>query len=487
MINIDSYKLIKKDGTEIMDNEVLADISKSLCPHCLDVIDCQILFRDNKVYMRKNCETHGAFEVEIYSDVADYLNAEKFNKPGSDPLHRQVSADKGCPDDCGLCDNHHQHTCVGIIEITNSCNLNCPVCFVDAKGSSMIPLEQAKGMIELYVKCEENPEVLQISGGEPTIHPDIVKIIEFATQKGIQYIHLNTNGLKLADREFAEQISLSMTGIDPDRKPTIYLQFDGFSDDIYTTLRGRPLMEIKMKALENCKELGMDVDLVPTIVKGINEHQIGPIINLALSESNIKMVNFQPSTVTGRYELEKSPDSRMTLPEILCEIESQTSGSIKKNSFINVPCPHPTCSACAYIYRKNGESIVLTELLDVDNYMDHIVNRALVDLKFTPKMKQQLISAMDTILSMSSVPGSLKNGKAICTACGLPMADIGSLVDNVTMISVHAFMDEYNFDLKRAQKCCVTQILPNGKMIPFCVYNVLYRKDLTGSFGKEWK
>lgn len=285
---------------DLIDGEVFVETSQSVCPQCLKVINCQIVFRENKVYMRKYCEEHGLFEVLIYSDADDYRNAARYNKPGKKPLHYQGSVVKGCPEDCGLCEAHLQHTCVGVIEITDRCNLKCPVCFADAKGSFTLPFERIKKMIDLYVKCEGEPEVLQISGGEPTLHPDIFRILEYVSQKGIKFPMLNTNGLKLANREFAEKISHTIENDDlPVGKPLIYLQFDGLSDDTYRTLRGRLLLDLKMQALENCRELGMTVALVPTIVKGVNEHEIGPIIDLALSDSNIKTVDFQPVTLVG--------------------------------------------------------------------------------------------------------------------------------------------------------------------------------------------
>ena len=178
----DDDKLLQEDLEE---KEVLLEKSKSVCPDCLKIIDCQIFFREENVHMRKYCEEHGRFEVMIYSDVNDYLNAEKFNKPGSTPLHYQGSVSEGCPKDCGLCEAHKQHTCVGIIEITEVCNLKCPVCFANSNSGFMLPFEKVKEMIDLYVRCEGEPEVLQISGGEPTLHPNIIQILEYAGKMGI--------------------------------------------------------------------------------------------------------------------------------------------------------------------------------------------------------------------------------------------------------------------------------------------------------------
>jgi len=468
--------------THTKEGEVVAETSKSVCPKCLDVIDCQIVFREGQVFLQKRCDKHGPFEVLVYSDVDDYLKADKYNKPGTKPLHLQGHIKNGCPNDCGICEDHLQHTCVGIIEITDRCNMECRVCFADSGGTHDIPLDDVKQMIDLYVKCEGAPEVLQISGGEPTLHNDILEILEYAGQKGILYPMLNTNGIRLANRDFALKVSQTIRNEDTALgTPLIYLQFDGLDDEIYNEIRGRPLLEKKMKALENCREFELNVILVPTIVKGVNDHQIGRIIEMALNDGNIKGVNFQPSTLCGRYELENQEEKRMTLPDVLNKIEEQTSGKLKKGSFINVPCPYPTCSACTYVFNSEDDFVVLTDMFELDSYMDFIVNRALPYGEIDGK----LMDALDNLLSMSAVVTSDKTKDAICVSCGMAIPNIKELVDNITLISVHCFMDESNFDLKRAKKCCVTEILPDGRMIPFCVYNILYRKGSTQPFDSS--
>jgi uncharacterized radical SAM superfamily Fe-S cluster-containing enzyme len=457
------------------EGEIEAEESTSICPECRKLIDCRIIFRKNKVFIRKVCDIHGNFEVEIYSNAEDYVKARKFSKPGAKPLHYQGKVAQGCPDDCGLCPAHEQHTCVGVIEITDICNLKCPVCFADTEGSFSLPLERVKDMIDLYLKCEGIPEILQISGGEPTIHPNIIEILEYVGQKGIQYPLLNTNGIKLADRDFTKKISKTMES----NGPIIYLQFDGFSDDIYMMLRGSPLLNVKMKAIENCKEFDMNVTLVPTIVKGINDHEIGKIVEFASGDNNLKAVNFQLVSTVGRHRL-GNKNGRMSIPEFLENLESQTDGLLKKQNFINVPCPHPICSMCTYICKKDDDVLTLTEFMDVEDYMEEMVNRTLPDRKLIP----EIYGALDSLFSMSATMGTEKTEDALCVGCGIAMPKIKEMVDNITMISVHHFMDQHNFDMKRAKKCCVTEILPDGNMIPFCVYNNLRRKDLKSKFSK---
>jgi uncharacterized radical SAM superfamily Fe-S cluster-containing enzyme len=459
--------------------EILLKTSQSVCPECLKIIEGRLFSRNNNVYLRKTCEEHGTVEVLVYSDTKEYLKAIKQNKVGTKPLHYQGHVREGCPRDCGLCEDHKQHTCVSIIEITDKCNLQCPVCFADSKNGVSLPFDRVKKMIDLYVKCEGAPEVLQISGGEPTIHPDILRILKYAGSKGIKYPMLNTNGIKLANIDFAKKIALTMN----DRnlligRPLIYLQFDGVTEETYIALRGKPLLEFKMRALENCRNLGMNVALVPTVVKGINDHEIGRIIELALSDNNIKTVNFQPATLTGRFEPADKLNRRMTVPDILDEIEVQTSKLVKKKDFMNIPCPYPTCTTCNYVYKFDDNVFSIADFLAVDDFFEDSVNRAIPDDKLLSEVDQGL----KALFSMSAVLCSDKTEEALDAICGIDIPDIKGLVENITLISVHAFMDEYTFDIERAKKCCVTEILPNGQMIPFCVYNVIYRKQLTTAF-----
>jgi len=448
----------------------LLDTSKSLCPECLKSVDCQIISRDDEVFMIKECDEHGTFESLIYSDADEYLLGLESDSHGIDPRDRQGKVEKGCPRDCGLCENHRQHTCVGVIEINDDCDLRCPVCFADSQGEFSLSLEKVKEMIDLFVRCEEEPEVLQISGGEPTQHPDILEIMRYAGRKEIKYPMLNTNGKRLAEKDFAEELSETIEdGIMDLGLPMIYLQFDGFDDDIYKELRGEPLLDTKKKALKNCREAGLSVALVSTIVPGINDHQIGRIIEFALDRSNIKMVNFQPAAVIGRFDIEE--ERKMTIPEVLAKIESQTSPALEKDSFLNVPCPFPTCSVSSYVYKGEGDPIVLTDLLKTDSR--YIQDSAVPG----PVDRDSMFEVVDDLVSRSEVMNLIESENCSCSCCDLSLSDLEGMIDDITLIEVHAFMDGSDYDIRRAEKCCVTEILPDGRMIPFCNYNILYRKD----------
>ena len=419
--------------------------------------------------MSKTCPDHGPFEVVVSSDAAHYVDAARYERPGKEPLLRLSTTNRGCPEDCGLCDAHRQHTCVGVIEVTSDCDLACPVCFADASEGHHLPLDTVKAMVDTLVECEGEVEVLQISGGEPTTHPDILDIVRYAGEAGVRYPMVNTNGVRLADPEFARALSETVpTGTSAEGLPVVYLQFDGVTDDVYETLRGGPLLDLKLRAIDNCRENGMSVVLVPTVVRGVNDHQMGRVLELALSDPGIKGVNFQPAARVGRYDV--PGEGPMTIPEVLEALEAQTEGEVSRDSFITVPCPHPACSVANYVYRDDEVTTTLLDLVDTDLFMKHMADQA---VPFGQMVSETLTSAAD-VLEMADMVGEEIVGLACCPT-GIRVPPIRELIDRVTLVTVHAFMDASNFDVERASKCCVTEVLPDGRMVPFCVYNNLHR------------
>ena len=456
------------------DGPYLPKASKSLCPKCSRVVDCWLCEVDGRVVMDKTCPDHGAFQTLVSSDAEQYVQRARFERPGKEPLKRMGTIGRGCPEDCGLCPDHRQHTCVGVIEITDRCNLECPVCFADSGGTTDLPLETVKGMIDLLVECEGAPEVLQISGGEPTMHPDLLEILRYAGEAGVRYPMLNTNGLRLANPTFARAVSQTVPGEGSAvGTPVIYLQFDGVTDETYEALRGRPMLAEKLQAIDNCREAGMSVVLVPTIVKGVNCHEMGAIIELALHDPAIKGVNFQPVARVGRYDLDDDRDDVMTIPDVISAIEEQTEGEIGAASFVAIPCPHPACSVCSYVYCDDESTVTLLDLVDTDMFMSYMADQAV-------PFGQVISETLESVGGAFSVPDVLGadvlTGLSCCPS-GISLPNVRELIDRVTLVTVHAFMDANNFDLERAQKCCVTEVLPDGRMVPFCVYNTLQRRE----------
>ncbi len=449
---------------------VFYELTRSICPQCQRVIDAHILLRDGKVFMRKRCPEHGLFEALVYGDAQMYTANARFNKPGTIALQFTTEIKNGCPHDCGLCPDHQQHACLGIIEVNSACNMDCPLCFAEAGPGFNLTLEEVEGILGRFVATEGHPEVVQFSGGEPTIHPHIIPMMKAAFARGIKNVMLNTNGKRIAyDDAFLAELA--------EVKPAIYFQFDGFDSETYRLIRGEPgILEEKIRALDRLASIGCPVILVPAIERGVNEHEIGRIVKFGLEHPAVFGVNFQPAFHAGRHGAH-NPLQRMTIPDVLELMEAQTAGLFKVNDFVPVPCCFPTCNSVTYAYVDGDAVLPLTRVLNVEDYLDYITNRILPDLG------GELQAALESLWSSSAVPGSEKASQSFalsCAACGLPDGglDLGALTNRIFMVMLQDFMDPWTFNQKNLMKCCKEILLPDGKQIPFCAYNnVGYRQQ----------
>lgn len=446
---------------------VFYELTRSICPDCRQVIDAHILLRDNKVFMRKRCPDHGQFEALIYGDAEAYVNSGKFNKPGTMPLKYTTEVVHGCPHDCGLCPDHQQHACVGIIEVNSACNMDCPLCFADAGAGYSLTLSEVQEILDHLVATEGYPEVVQFSGGEPTIHPDLVPMLRAAQDRDIRHIMINTNGKRIA---YDDALLAELADI----QPAIYFQFDGFEAETYRAIRGEPgILPEKLLALDRLAQAGCPVVLVPAIERGINDHEIGRILKFGLEHPAVFGINFQPAFHSGRH-MEHDPMQRLTIPDVVKAIEEQSNGLFFKSDFVPVPCCFPTCNSVSYAYIEGDTVLPLTRILDVDDYLDYITNSTL------PNIGDEVKAALEGLWSSSAVPGSEKASRDFalsCAACGLDL-DIGPMAGSMFMVMLQDFMDPWTFNQKNLMKCCKEILLPDGKQIPFCAYNnVGYREQ----------
>ena len=259
----------------------------------------------------------------------------------------------------------------------------------------------------------------------------------------------------------------------------IYLQFDGLSAATYQTLRGCDLRATKQQALDHLADAGLYAVLVPTIVRGVNDGEIGDILRYGLKHPAVLGINYQPVTFAGRCLYHHNPLERITLPDVLHALEAQTGGLFRVSDFRPIPCPHPTCSACTYVFIDGEQVIPLPRLLNVDDYLDFVTNRSLPDLS------AELQSALEALWSLAAVMGSDKTTSALTCIADNSTAALTSRPElspeHFFAIQVHGFMDEHNFDVKRLMKCCVQELLPDGRAVPFCAYNNLgYREQMEG-------
>ncbi len=448
---------------------VFYELTRSICPQCRKVIDAKILLRDNKVYMAKRCPDCGPFEALVYADADAYVRLSKYNKPGTIPLAHGTEIKDGCPLDCGLCPDHQQHACLGIIEVNSACNMDCPLCFADARPGFSLTMEEVEAMLDDFVRTEGSPEVVQFSGGEPTIHPQIIDFVRAAHARNIPFVMVNTNGKRIAhDDRFLEQLN--------EVRPSLYFQFDGFDRETYRIIRGEPdILEEKLRALDRLASIGLNVTLVPAIERGVNDHEVGKIVDFAIQHPAVRGINFQPAFHAGRH-MHHDPMQRMTIPDILRLIEQQTAGKFVVSDFIPVPCCFPTCNSVTYAFIDGEQVTPLSRIVNVYEYLNYITNRVMPD--FSLEIKK----ALEGLWSSSSVSGSQKSAEQFavsCQACGLPESlTIGDIANNMLMIMLQDFMDPWTFNQKNLMKCCKEFLVPGGKQIPFCAYNTVgYREQ----------
>lgn len=450
-------------------NYVFHELTRSICPECRRPIDAQVLLGDNRVYMRKRCPEHGQVEALIYGDAAAYLDLGRFNRPGTFPLAFSTAIEHGCPHDCGLCPDHQQHVCLGIIEVNSACNMHCPLCFANAGAGFSLTLSEVEEILDHFVATEGRPEVVQFSGGEPSIHPEIIPMLRAAKARQIPHVMLNTNGKRIAtDDSFVAELA--------ELQPSIYFQFDGFEAETYRVIRGEAdLLDEKLRALDRLAAIGCDVILVPAIERGVNDGEVGRIVRFGLDHPAVRGINFQPAFHAGRHGAH-NPLERVTIPDVVAAVESQTQGLFVASDFVPVPCCFPTCNAVTYAYVEGDSVVPLPRVLNVEDYLDYITNRVVPDLG------ADLRSALEGLWSSSAVPGSetaAHNFAISCAACGLPDGlDLGVLAKRVFMIMFQDFMDPWTFNQKNLMKCCKAMLLPDGKQIPFCAFNsVGYREQ----------
>lgn len=451
--------------------EKYCETTASVCPKCLSVIEADIIVAEGRVIMRKTCPRHGRFEALMSSDARWYVDSLPFNKPGIQPLGYSTKVSRGHPWDCGLCPEHKQHTCLGLIEVTSACNQDCPVCFADSQPAFTLSLAQVERMLDRFIQLEAEPGVIQFSGGEPTLHPDILAMLRMARQKGIKNLMLNTNGVRIADDDrFLSRLA--------DIKPTIYFQFDGFSKQTHTKIRGNDLLQVKMKALDRMGQAGLDMVLVPAIEKGVNHDEIGEIVKFGLSHPAVRGVVFQPVTHTGRFG-EFDPMDRETMADVVHGIAGQTDGMFVESDFIPVPCCHPTCRAATYAYVEKGKVTPLPRVVRVDQCLNYVTNRTL------PDVKPEILKSLEGLWSASSVPGTIAMAQRFCCAGGTIFpAAFNHLKKHVFMIVIQDFADAYTMDLNAIRKCCIGELIPDGRIIPFCAYNSLgYRQTVRAALA----
>ncbi|MBO9604895.1 MAG: radical SAM protein [Paenibacillaceae bacterium] len=443
------------------------ELTNSVCTTCLRKVEAKIIIEDGRVYMLKRCFAHGPEKVLLSTDVEYYKRCREFLKPAEMPLRWNTPIKYGCPYDCGLCPDHEQHSCLTLVEVTEHCNLQCPICYAESspQRTRHRTLAEIERMLDAIVRNEGEPDIVQISGGEPTTHPQFFDILDLAKRKPIKHLMVNTNGIRVAnDREFARRLAGYMPGFE------LYLQFDSFEKEALTELRGADLRSIRERALAHLNEFNISTTLVVTLKKGLNDGEIGRVIQYGLKQRAVRGVTFQPIQAAGRLERFDPAEDRLTLSEVRQGIIDQ-SGVFRAEDIIPVPC-HPDCLAMGYALKLGNDVVPLTGLIDPAVLLAGGRNTIVFERDET--LKDKLFELFSTAHSPITSALSLKS-----LLCCLPMIAAPPAVsyDNVFRVIIMQFLDAQIFDVRSVKKSCVHIAHPDGRIIPFDTYNMFYRDD----------
>lgn len=480
--------------------------TRSICPECFKVIDATIYEESGQVLMRKECLEHGDFEDIYWSSFKEYTRAQKYSIIGNGIENPMTESVHGHPFDCGLCPNHKSHPSLAIIDVTNRCNLQCPICFANSAVSGYVyepSKEDIQNMLQTLSQIKPiPPNALQFSGGEPTVRKDLPDIIRMAKEHGFDHIEINSNGIKLAESvEYCQE--LLDAGVS-----TIYLQFDSIKPEPYLITRGRDLLKTKMKAIENCRKAGLtSLVLVPTVVKGVNDDQLGEILAFAAENFDvIRCVNFQPVSITGRIDFEKRKQMRITIPDCMQLIEEQTEGQVQASDFYPVPSVvpisqalgalkgktypeftvHEHCGMAAFLFVTDKKLVSITKNIDLDEFIEAMKKVRDTALKGSKRRAQlQMVSAVVRHTKLGLLKQLL--GSVFKEAS---YDALGNFMKRILMVGMMHFQDPYNFDLERLERCGIHYAVSDGRLIPFCAMNTLYRSKIEKELGvpiKEWQ
>jgi uncharacterized radical SAM superfamily Fe-S cluster-containing enzyme len=472
--------------------------TKSICPVDLRVLDAELWKVDGQVLIRKTCPDHGSFEDVYWSDYAEYIRAERFRDHGIG-LQRAREIKNGCPHDCGLCQNHKTHTTLLIMELTNRCNLKCPICFANAdskNGTDDLTKEQIRSILEYGQQINYPLRVRGVgnSGGEPTLREDLPEIIQMERELGYDYILIMTNGIRLAqDIEYFKKIR--------DLEAWLYLQFDGVSGEPYIKTRGLDLWAMKQKVIENARKIGYDkIALIPTLAKGVNDHQVGDMIRYAAENSDIiKFIVFQPVSFSGRIDITKLKEMRITTPDVMRLAEEQTKGEMKKSDFFSLPmnqtlarmitkggmnqdfCVHPHCGVISIVDYEKGKLMPVPRYINNEK-LYNTMRKAFEQKWSRPRVMWSLV--ISSLLNISPKLWFKLLPKVLLTRSSKSVHSMLTswLPGSWLTIGVMHFMDPYNFDLDRVQNCClhfgVIDRESKPRLIPFCSMNNIHRQSL---------
>lgn len=510
-IVIDKPKCYTLSGTYIPPITTgLPKAIQSICPECLTVIPADEYVEDGRVMVRKVCQRHGTFRDIIFSDAKLFLQLERWHfGEGRGFLNPNVTGATRCPSQCGICNMHTTHTSLANVDLTARCNLACNVCFADSNKNLYEPdFDYIVRMMQTLRDERPAPAAsIQFTGGEPTIHPRFLDILKASKAMGFSHIQVASNGMKLADPEFA--IKAREAGLQ-----YIYLQMDGVDDEVFKRIRGRSLLKTKLAVIESARKAGLRIIFVPTIIKGINDHQIGPLIQLAFENLDVLTgISIQPVVFTGRYPEEERLSKRFTLGDMVHKVERQTGltrayedwfpvsaltpfvklgMALTGQALTNHTCHHHCVVGTLLFVDKGKNAIPVTRFMDYYHLLKEIdvLSRTIKRRSFNLFSGIKAINLLRKYFKAKEAPEGLTFKKFLKTLDGYADKKYswsdeykGHTYKTFFILGMH-FMDNYNYDLERVRRCAVHYAAANGMIYPFCTYNAGYtfRNKIEKSF-----
>jgi hypothetical protein len=457
----------------------------SLCPVCLRRIAAERVLEDNVVYLCKSCPEHGPFKTVIWRGLPSYQSwGEAAGRLSAPPPACSAAAAGQCPFNCALCAGHLQHAGAVELEVTERCNLTCPVCCSAAGANPTLNPTPDPSLSQIDAWCRTllasgRAFGIHLTGGEPTVRHDLAEMIRRVRALSFHYVQLNTNGVRLAlEKEYASE--LKEAGLS-----AVALQFDGVTEEVFEAIRGRHLLETKLAAIQNCAEQQLDVVLVPTLIPGVNTGQIGDILRTATALSpTVRAVHFQPISYMGRYPGLPQNADRITLPEIMQLIEQQTAGQFAAASFRPASAENPYCAFHGRFWLQPGGGVIPTarpaHLACCRPAQPAPLDAFPSQLNGFPEGNQELFSPQKEPASQKK---ELSSGqKELSSPQEEPAAGQEELFrgqrepagqqKQAFCISAMAFQDAWNLDLEHLDKCFLHALSPARELVPLCAHRL---------------
>jgi hypothetical protein len=426
-----------EDGTRLSS-------TTSLCPTCLEPVPGRYEARDGGVHLSRTCPEHGTSSRQVWASLDHWEWAAEFDAddPSAD------ADDARDPTDLDLTVDD-DHACLAVIEVTSDCNLSCSFCFASSgPGGTHRPFDEVVELLET-VDGAAGPRPIQFSGGEPTVRDDLPELVERAREMGFGHVEVNTNGLRLAREDgYAER--LVDAGVS-----AIYLQFDGLEAGTYEAIRGVDLADAKRRAIEACRAADLPVVLVPTVVPGTNDHELGAIVRFALANLDVvQSVNFQPVSQFGRYD---EHGGRFSIDAAARRLADQLA-AVDARDLLPVPCCSTYCQfATALAPDGEGGAIPLTQFLGSEAWASFA----------------GLVDEADWMEFLAKTPTGRDRACTTAGCCGVSVpGGTEALFDSVLPVTFTGFMDADAADVDRLEDCCLSVPTPSGDLVPFCAYNM---------------